>query len=301
MRAPGLGGRGPIYDATTSADDAAGVHKPDPGSPTNQAVRMLAECEALITGIPARSVHDLGLKAYAITWNNAEWWTSPGDGDSEPLARNLVDDILALAGFDRIRKAGETFQDAMPGYAGPPRFVENAQPAPSRPGPVSPAREPTSELQRLSADLIRTLRAHNNLDGTINRESPVGDWPIDRRDMLWDRVQAIQVQASHLEAQSLQDALFQVVVAYDVVSELYHLVELCAGPPVPDAIVEAALDRIVDHAVAVMREVFATVAMTDPAVIRRTQEIMGEAFLERFDELAAQADGAARGEVGGLC
>ena len=71
--------------------------------------------------------------------------------------------------------------------------------------------------------------------------------------------------------------------------------ELHTGRPVPAGIVAIALDLIVDHAAGIMGDVYAAIGLTDPAVITRGRTIMREAFVTRFEELAAQADANGRG------
>lgn len=71
--------------------------------------------------------------------------------------------------------------------------------------------------------------------------------------------------------------------------------ELHAGHPQPVEVASAALDMIVDYAVAIMRDVYAAIHLTDQDAIARGRAIMAEAFVSRFDELAAQAGAARQG------
>lgn len=60
-------------------------------------------------------------------------------------------------------------------------------------------------------------------------------------------------------------------------------------------IASAALDMIVDHAAAIMRDVYAAIQLTDQGAITRGRAIMAEAFVDHFDELAAQAGAVGQG------
>ena len=71
--------------------------------------------------------------------------------------------------------------------------------------------------------------------------------------------------------------------------------ELCTGPVLPAGIASAALDLIVDHVAGIMGDVYAAIGLTDPGAIGRGCAIMREAFVGRFEELAAQADANGRG------
>ncbi len=209
-----------FWYATGSAEDAANTDEERKIVRTadEHANRILAEIQDEVQSIPARTLREIGLKARILTWSQADWWTENAAGDTRP-ACNLIDDILAAAGLDRIPRRDFEFRALLPGYAGPARFAKPESPAAP---PLATDRQPATELQRLAGEMRRADREHERYD-SIGSDQQSRD-EKERADHAWDQLRTLEQHASHLEATSLQDGLVQIALAAGRVEELWAYV-----------------------------------------------------------------------------
>lgn len=198
-----------------------------------QATRILAELQQMIQALPASDLHDLGLKARAVSWSERMAW----EEGREPGLCNLVEDILLLAGMDRIRPTDFPFADLLPGYTGPARYSAAADAVQSDVSPPSlGARVPTTLLERLAQEYAAAadrLHAFDLADAKVELDT-VADTKYER---LWneahEQISAIEASATYLEATSAKDALFQTILAFDAVDGLHACANAVEGSEDP--------------------------------------------------------------------
>lgn len=204
-----------FYNACTNAEDNA-----DHGSDaeevakkaTEHSMRMLAECEGMIEALPCCSIHDLGLKARVVSWDCAEWW----DGDQDvpkKSARKLIDDVLAVAGIDRVRRSDFAFSHLLPGYTGAPRHLETPEVSPQSPKPVFPATG-RAELEQLATEYKTAIELHRVYDKrSISEKGTLHHDKIEKaKGAEYDCISAVQARASFIRASSAREALFQLLL-----------------------------------------------------------------------------------------
>ncbi len=177
----------------------------------------------MIYAIPASSMHDLGLKARVLSWDQAEWWDG-SEIDVQYGARDLVDDILNLAGMDRIRRSDSPFSYFLPGYAGPPQHV--TQVVRQRP---SNSVECETDLQRLGRKYQDFIDQFRVLDERKLSDSAAAIRLEKTRDCMHDA-------ASYLRCKSVEDAMFQLVLVSQDVA-------LAAGNDADDEVCSSSEDR----------------------------------------------------------
>ncbi len=283
-----------FYNAASSAEDNAedGTSKERPSGAVAHAARVLKELESAIEALPAASIYDLGLKARVVSWSTADLWDTP-DCD-EHGARNLVDNVLILAGMDRILRKDFEFSELLPGYAGPPRYDDGL--ADIAGGPDQSISQPATELEKLSADFLLAVRRHSQLDLAIVGQEGKGRPSLAARmDNQSDRISMIEERASFLKANSAREALFQIALAHNEMDNVYSWVGV--EPEQLDKLAADRAFRSVGRLLYSIRGVLEKVAgvsadsLTDAQhMAAKFDPFMVEADDEAFQRLIAEAD-----------
>ena len=116
-----------FYEVTGDVEDAVSddAAKENAEHASAHAVRILSEIQEAAYGIPATTIRMLGLKTRIMSGAKHTWWDPTAD-DQDRDARVLIEDILALAGMDRIHSRDFEFSDLLPGYAGPEKVPSDS-------------------------------------------------------------------------------------------------------------------------------------------------------------------------------
>ncbi len=216
--------------ATVEDDDRETAERRSEGEvAVTHASRVLRELEQMIQAIPAMNLRDLGLKARVVSWADRMAWS---ENEQQGLC-NLADDVLLLAGMDRIRATDFEFAQLLPSYTGPERYSE----APAAMQPDAPSSgfgraKPSTELERLATEYAAAadqLKAFDLADAKPKLDS-LAKAKFQR---LWneahDRVTAIEASATYIEATSAKDALFQTILAFGEVDSLHACANAVEG------------------------------------------------------------------------
>ena len=172
------------------------------------AQRMRREIEAEAYAIPAASVRSVALKARIMSGDLHIWW-DPSCEDHDTLGRFIIEDVLALAGLDRIRTSDADFVDLMPEYKGLGRVIDEPAAVPQAKAP------PASSIHALGVELQALWDCYSRID-----EQNASSSTAHRMNRISERTNVIEKQVSFMEPVTLADIMLQMAVVSDLVSDM---------------------------------------------------------------------------------